>query len=87
MEAFPSYPEDFMNTRTTVYTGFASFTVLIWDHIVTFDDEVECIWTSKMGPVVWLFLLNRYMTPLGFIVNLIAYMRFMPGTLMHRTGS
>lgn len=24
------------------YVGIASFTVLIWDHIVTLDDEVRC---------------------------------------------
>lgn len=27
--------------------GFASFTVLIWDHIITFDREVEHIWPAK----------------------------------------
>lgn len=29
------------------YMGFASFTVLIWDHIDTFEREVEHIWKSK----------------------------------------
>ncbi|KAF8190589.1 hypothetical protein K438DRAFT_1831310 [Mycena galopus ATCC 62051] len=50
--------------------GFAGFTVLIWDHIDTFTTEVEYIWKGKKGPLVYLFLLNRYVTPLGFIVNL-----------------
>ncbi|KAJ7920746.1 hypothetical protein B0H13DRAFT_1986067 [Mycena leptocephala] len=52
------------------YVGFAAFTILIWDHIDTFTTEVEYIWNGRKGVVVYLFLLNRYLTPLGFIVNL-----------------
>ncbi|KAL0960864.1 hypothetical protein HGRIS_005879 [Hohenbuehelia grisea] len=52
------------------YVGFASFTVLIWDHVDTFADEVEYIWKGKKGPIVYLFFINRYFTPLGFIINL-----------------
>ncbi|KAF8644430.1 hypothetical protein AX16_008489 [Volvariella volvacea WC 439] len=54
--------------------GFASFTILVWDHIVTFSDEVEYIWKAKRSLMVYLFLINRYLTPLGFIVNLFAYL-------------
>ncbi|KAF6756013.1 hypothetical protein DFP72DRAFT_990020 [Ephemerocybe angulata] len=56
--------------------GFASFTVLVWDHVDTFAEEV-IIWMGEKGPseclvctVGILFLINRYLTPLGFIVNL-----------------
>jgi len=54
--------------------AFASFTVLIWDHIDTFVDEVEYIWKGDKKLIVYLFLLNRYLTPLGFCVNLFAYL-------------
>jgi len=54
--------------------GFASFTILVWDHVITFSDEVEYIWKGKKGPIIYLFLLNRYFTPLGFMVNLYAYL-------------
>ncbi|KAJ7018679.1 hypothetical protein C8F04DRAFT_1150504 [Mycena alexandri] len=54
--------------------GFAGFTLLIWDHIDTFTAEVEYIWQGKKGILVYLFFLNRYLTPLGFIVNLWAYL-------------
>jgi hypothetical protein len=57
----------------TRYMGFVSFTVLIWDHIITFDDEVEFVWKGSKGPLVYLFFLNRYLIPVGFIVNLVAY--------------
>ncbi|KAI0686984.1 hypothetical protein C8Q76DRAFT_772249 [Earliella scabrosa] len=55
------------------YVALASYTVLLWDHAVTFGDEVRYIWRRRKGPLIWLFLLNRYLTPLSFIVNLFAY--------------
>lgn len=60
-------------TRQTIYVGFVGFTILIWDHLVTIGDEVELIWKGRKGIHVYLFLLNRYLTPLGFIINLVAY--------------
>ncbi|TFK91965.1 hypothetical protein K466DRAFT_582379 [Polyporus arcularius HHB13444] len=57
----------------TFYVGVASFTILVWDHLLTLNDEVKYIWRKRKGPLIWLFLLNRYLTPLGFIVNLFAY--------------
>ncbi|KAF8879501.1 hypothetical protein BD779DRAFT_1151212 [Infundibulicybe gibba] len=56
------------------YVAFASFTVLVWDHILTFGDEIEYIWKGKKGPIIYLFILNRYFTPLGFVLNLFAYL-------------
>jgi len=57
----------------TRYMGFASFTILIWDHIITFPAEVEYIWKGKKSFLVYLFFLNRYLIPLGFIINIVAY--------------
>ncbi|KAI0769968.1 hypothetical protein C8Q74DRAFT_1272497 [Fomes fomentarius] len=51
--------------------------VLLWDHLLTLDDEIIYIWRQKKGPLIWLFFLNRYLTPLGFIVNLLAYFGIM----------
>ncbi|KAJ7714567.1 hypothetical protein B0H14DRAFT_3015114 [Mycena olivaceomarginata] len=61
MSAVPGVIED-------LCVGFAGFTILIWDHIDTFTTE------GKKGPLVYLFVLNRYLTPLGFIINLFAYL-------------
>ncbi|RPD62483.1 hypothetical protein L227DRAFT_609685 [Lentinus tigrinus ALCF2SS1-6] len=58
---------------TTFYVGIASFTILVWDHLLTLEDEIKYVWRRKKGPLIWLFFLNRYLTPLGFIVNLFAY--------------
>ncbi|PIL22620.1 hypothetical protein GSI_15310 [Ganoderma sinense ZZ0214-1] len=71
---------------TTCYVGLASFTILIWDHLLTFSEEVEFVWKKKKGPLIYLFFINRYLTPLGFCVNLIAYFSdyFTPDTSVCR---
>ncbi|EEB91494.1 hypothetical protein MPER_10137, partial [Moniliophthora perniciosa FA553] len=52
----------------TRYVGFAGFTIihLLWR-------RVEYIWLADKGLLVYLFFINRYLTPLGFILNLYAY--------------
>jgi len=71
----PQVIPDISDTVRTNYVGFASFAVLVWDHIDTFADEVELIWKGKRkGFFVYLFIWNRYFTPLGFIINLYAYL-------------
>ncbi|KAG1879997.1 hypothetical protein F4604DRAFT_1578947, partial [Suillus subluteus] len=53
------------------YVGIVGFTILVWDHLVTSGDEIEFIWKGRKGILVYLFLLNRYLTPLGFLINLV----------------
>ncbi|EIW81106.1 hypothetical protein CONPUDRAFT_153655 [Coniophora puteana RWD-64-598 SS2] len=65
--------EDELASMRTLFVGFVGFTVYIWDHLITFGDEVDLIWTGKKGLPIYLFLINRYLTPLGFIINLVAY--------------
>ncbi|KAJ7134271.1 hypothetical protein C8R44DRAFT_976902 [Mycena epipterygia] len=75
MSQLPPGPiSDISDTLRTNFVGFASFTILVWDHILTFSDEVEYIWKGKKGPIIYLFIFNRYFTPLGFIINLFAYL-------------
>jgi len=74
MTSLPDVNTDVAENLRTNYVGFAAFTILIWDHLDTFTSEVEYIWKGRKGIVVYLFLLNRYLTPLGFMVNLIAYL-------------
>lgn len=57
----------------TVAVGFLGFTILVWDHAITFADEVEIIWGRPKNLLTYLFLLNRYLTPIGFVINLVAY--------------
>lgn len=74
MSGIPDPISDASESLITNFVGFASFTVLIWDHVDTFADEVEYVWKGTKGPLVYLFFLNRYLTPLGFMVNLFAYL-------------
>lgn len=57
--------------------GVVSFTVLLWDHIITFDDEVAVVWSRanrrRNGPLIYLFILLRYFAPLGYTVQLASY--------------
>ncbi|KAG2101519.1 hypothetical protein BD769DRAFT_1508220 [Suillus cothurnatus] len=60
--------------------GVFGFTLLVWDHVITFADEVEIIW----GRPKTLCKLNRYLTPIGFIVNLVAYSLPSWSIIVHR---
>ncbi|CAE6497953.1 unnamed protein product [Rhizoctonia solani] len=50
-----------------IVVGYA---LLIYDHILTFPEEVQFIWTAKRSPVVIMFLLNRYITPIVLAIDL-----------------
>jgi hypothetical protein len=39
----------------------ASFTALVYDFLITWDEEVNSIWTQPFTFGTWLFLFNRYM--------------------------
>ncbi|KAJ7751003.1 hypothetical protein DFH07DRAFT_827319 [Mycena maculata] len=73
------------DVKDDIYVGIAGFTILIWDHLDTFTTEVEYIWKGNKGiserkfimwrpALMYLNSCNRYLTPLGFIVNLFAYL-------------
>ncbi|KAI0345641.1 hypothetical protein BDW22DRAFT_1353191 [Trametopsis cervina] len=70
----PGLEEDSYDMRATACMGVASFTILVWDHLITLEEEVKYIWKGKKGLLVWLFMLNRYITPLGFAINIFAYL-------------
>ncbi|KAF8208529.1 hypothetical protein K438DRAFT_1754419 [Mycena galopus ATCC 62051] len=76
----PPVLSDISDTIRTNFVGFASFTILVWDHIITFSDEVELIWKPKKGPIIYLFIFNRYFTPLGFVINLFGIQAYLSPT-------
>jgi len=45
----------------------ASITILFYDHILTFSDEIHKIWNRKHSFISTLFIINRYTTSLGYI--------------------
>ncbi|KAJ1306088.1 hypothetical protein OPQ81_010800 [Rhizoctonia solani] len=50
--------------------AIAGFCILIYDHILTFPQEVELIWKQQRSWVSVFFVLNRYITPLVLIVDI-----------------
>ncbi|KAG2060704.1 hypothetical protein BDR06DRAFT_967137 [Suillus hirtellus] len=57
--------------QAVTFVAIASLTILCWDHMITFADEIDFIWCQPKKILGWLFLLNRYITPLVFVVNII----------------
>jgi len=50
-------------------TMFAGFSMLIYDHLITIDNEVNLIWRKPKSVVTAIFLLNRYIPPCILIVD------------------
>jgi len=46
--------------QTTHYANLAATVLLVYDHIITFSDEVEYMWPGAINPGKVLFLWNRY---------------------------
>ncbi|KAJ7136600.1 hypothetical protein C8R44DRAFT_976143 [Mycena epipterygia] len=59
------------NVLITRYISAAGFVLLLYDHILTFEDEVEYIWSAPSTIGRNLFLLLRYMVPLFLTVETI----------------
>ncbi|KAE9396653.1 hypothetical protein BT96DRAFT_884594 [Gymnopus androsaceus JB14] len=55
------------------YFQLAGYAMLIFDHLITFGDEVERIWKRKFTGATVLFALNRYLTPVQFALILDAF--------------
>ncbi|KAG2014245.1 hypothetical protein CC2G_011080 [Coprinopsis cinerea AmutBmut pab1-1] len=50
------------------YFQLAAFVVLVYDHALTLDQEVARIWKRPLSGASILFYINRYITPLQFII-------------------
>ncbi|TEB31061.1 hypothetical protein FA13DRAFT_478427 [Coprinellus micaceus] len=46
--------------EVTRYTQMASTCIILYDHLLTFDDEVELIWKASWSMGKGMFLINRY---------------------------
>ncbi|KAH7914559.1 hypothetical protein BJ138DRAFT_1143700 [Hygrophoropsis aurantiaca] len=57
MSITASFAEDFWVRRAF---GFAGYTFLVWDHILTFEREITYIWKAPWTISKGAFLINRY---------------------------
>jgi len=69
----PTLPEVFAHLLAAKYFQLAPFVVLVYEHMLTFGEEVERIWKQKFTGASFLFLVNRYGTLLQFIVIIVAF--------------
>jgi len=53
------------------YNTVAAFMFLLWDHCISFSEEVELVWRSKWSLVKVLFLIIRYLAFIVQLVNLV----------------
>ncbi|KAL0059364.1 hypothetical protein AAF712_013875 [Marasmius tenuissimus] len=57
-----------VDSRTTNYVAVASLTLLVYDHLLTLDKEVELIWTCKKRFASIIYLFNHYFSLLAIAV-------------------
>ncbi|KAH9919487.1 uncharacterized protein BXZ73DRAFT_104959 [Epithele typhae] len=56
-------------TAVNVMT-LVGFTALLYDHFITFTDEIHLIWRARKGIVSTIFLLNRYIVPMMLALDI-----------------
>ncbi|PBK61621.1 hypothetical protein ARMSODRAFT_1025539 [Armillaria solidipes] len=57
------------DVRSTRCAALASGVIVLFDHLITLDDEVELIWRSHWSIGKMLFIINRYYTLSSVIFN------------------
>ncbi|KAF9069367.1 hypothetical protein BDP27DRAFT_1420998 [Rhodocollybia butyracea] len=58
---FDGLNETLLHAEWHGYISFGASTLVFWDHILTFDRELELIWRQPKSGVSVLFLFNRYL--------------------------
>ncbi len=52
-----------------IITHIFASALVVYEHIITFQQEVQAVWKRKWSAVTWLFALNRYLLLLVSIGN------------------
>ncbi|KAI0687812.1 hypothetical protein BC835DRAFT_377258 [Cytidiella melzeri] len=73
MEATPATQETLRDIAVGKFFFLAGFCVLVYDHILTFPQEIEVIWKRKKTFLSCVFLLVRYYSVLAMIVVFFGY--------------
>ncbi|KAH8822647.1 hypothetical protein DL96DRAFT_1819377 [Flagelloscypha sp. PMI_526] len=59
----------FQNIQITRFVTGASITVLLYDHLLTFSDEVRFVWRAEGSAARTLFLFLRYSVPACMVIH------------------
>ena len=56
--------------RNSPLTRYAIFSVILcYDHLLTLNEEIQCIWKQKFSLFTIIFFLNRYLSVAGALVQ------------------
>ncbi|KAJ7437091.1 hypothetical protein B0H11DRAFT_2108443 [Mycena galericulata] len=84
-EYTPTEAEEYVNiTFIQNYVLYATSTLLVWELLVTFDEEVERVWSLQWRLPKLLFMLNRYIARgllFSFSCQIYAYWQAIPPRL------
>ncbi|OBZ67360.1 hypothetical protein A0H81_12679 [Grifola frondosa] len=64
------------------YVSTAARTLTIFDYLLTFDVEVQCIWNAPFSGVTLLFFVNRYINVVVTVFVFLSMTIFEPSPLM-----
>lgn len=48
----------------------AGFVILIYDHFLTIAEEIEYVWRRPKNLISWIFLCNRYLSPVVLSIDI-----------------
>jgi len=68
-DARESLPTSISHNFATTYLTGAGLVALLYDHLLTFDDEVRYIWQAPSTPPKFFFLFVRYMVPMTLLTH------------------
>ncbi|TEB31063.1 hypothetical protein FA13DRAFT_1791778 [Coprinellus micaceus] len=69
MSALAALLEGFRHVQITRYTHMAATTIILYDHFLTFDGEVEHVWKARWSAGKVMFIVNRYYTLASVVFN------------------
>lgn len=78
MSSAMEYDTIVFGLAATKYTTVASATILVWDIIVTVDQEVSMVWSAKLSLGTTLFFCNRYLPICMFVLELTSQLSYAP---------
>lgn len=55
------------DANATRYVNGVGLVIVLYDHMITFHDEVRLVWQARSSFAKWLFLCNRYLVPTTLI--------------------
>ncbi|KAH7874204.1 uncharacterized protein C8R40DRAFT_330672, partial [Lentinula edodes] len=63
-----SLATSFLHLNSNYMFQTSNYALYVWDHAITFSDEVDKIWSQPMTFASLLFYINRYLTHCQFII-------------------